>query len=255
MYIVFLKVQEAQNEIKSVQDALIIDIFALKNQHEKNLSEVKSFEQEVQEKLKLWSKQLGSHEFRWSSSVDLRVLQDEIELYLKLLDDKEKILVARGSMNNSVAKMFDFEEASKPIRFERNCLGSIKTYRPPPVSLQARLVGDEIYSASKAITSGLWFLIFGVGLLVFGLGQFAFIIMCLLVRLAIFTRWIFRFVNSLSGTKSSHLEQMRKILPQPKSVHNSNEICKWKTLSTHTESLSLVNVPGDEQNIKLHKNL
>ena len=152
------KIVEANNQLKQVEDSLLDDLYSLKINFEKKLNENKLFEYEIQERIKLWNKQLNSGEFK-SDSEKLNRIYVEIEIYLKFLEEKKNIILN--------CKKFDelcyFEE--KFFKFDKKILGEIK--RTIDNTIRFR-----IFLSSKMFLNSLCYLIYSLGYFIMGFCYF-----------------------------------------------------------------------------------
>ncbi len=160
------KAQEAHIQLKLVQESLVEELISLKNNCEKSLNETKLFEIEINDRVKLWTKQLNSGEFK-SDSEKLNRIYVEIDTYMRALEEKKNIV----SSYVHFQEICYFEE--KFFKFDKKFLGQIrKTIDISNMKLVRfkLLIGSKMLLKSVChLSKSLGFLLIGMWYLISGL--------------------------------------------------------------------------------------
>lgn len=151
-----LKVKEAHNQVKLVENNLLTDFLRLKNYHEQTLNDCRQFEDEMQAKLTQWHKKLNSIEYRRNSS-KLQSIQNEIGV------DCAKIGQKRESLSDFVTINEKFSFKEKQFTIGKDLLGVFNEEREP--TLRQRL----LTSGSRNVFHSLWQIVIGLVYFVVGL--------------------------------------------------------------------------------------
>ena len=153
------RTQDAHAQLKLVQESLVDELICLKNDCEKSLNETKLFEIEINERVKLWTKQLNSGEFK-SDSEKLNKIYVDIDTYLRALEDKK----------NVVSKYVRFQEIcyfeERFFKFDKKFLGQIR--KAIEIS-NTKLVRFKLLLGSKMLLTSVCFMAKAFGYLLVSL--------------------------------------------------------------------------------------
>ena len=147
------KMKEAQCQLKSIEYNLMVELLRLKQKFEKHFNENTRFEADLQEKLEFWTKKINSSEYRRDSG-KLQSIQNEIQIYLKLLEEKQ---LDMKKNHVDLKECFRFEE--KPVKLENVLLGEFKQCSDERYN-QAVLF--RFTNGLQMLMSSLWLFICGV---------------------------------------------------------------------------------------------